>query len=126
MIRKAISLILIFTYLAVNFQPALKYFAFIVNQKFIVNNLCVEKDFKINSCQGSCYLNAEMQKSSESDSKSTVPLKEEITKSNFDFIIQEENYEHLQLLINSHIVEMIVFQKSESFEPLIPPPKFNI
>lgn len=123
MIRKITTLLLQFVYIVVIFQPAFKYAAFKINQEFIVDNLCVQKDMEDNYCQGSCYLNQEMEESAGHSSKSSVPSKIEITELNFVFLINDKT--DSRQFFNTRKITDLFFGSpiNKEYEPLIPPPK---
>jgi hypothetical protein len=123
MIGKTITLVLLFVYFAVIFQPAFKYAAFKINQEFIVDNLCVQKDMEDNYCQGSCYLSQEMEESAGHSSKSTVPSKIEITGLNFDFFINEKS-DSKQFFNMLKLTDFFFSSPiNKEHKPLVPPPK---
>jgi len=46
---------------------------FLANKAQIVEELCVEKDLPVNSCQGSCYLKQELQTSNQTQQAEPKP-----------------------------------------------------
>lgn len=46
-------------------SPIMPYVDYAINKDYIAKNLCVQKDVPDNCCQGNCYLNERLNKSSE-------------------------------------------------------------
>jgi hypothetical protein len=123
MISKTITLLLLFVYSAVIFQPAFKYAAFKINQQFIVKNICVQKDYEENFCQGGCYLKQEMNEANEGSTKSTVPSKINISELNLEFIVSDKS-DSKQIFRVSNLADILFISTiTKEYTPLIPPPK---
>jgi len=122
-ISKTIAIFLFFVYSAVIFQPAYKYLAFKINQKYIVEALCVEREKEVNTCQGGCYLSKEMDETKKEPMQSTVPAKIKIPELQLEFLVH--NYSDSKLFLNSHTMNDNICCKTinEYYEPLVPPPK---
>lgn len=43
------------------FLPSYVFLKFKLNQQYVVENLCVQKDLEVNTCQGTCHLKKEIQ-----------------------------------------------------------------
>lgn len=54
---KFIFKIIILLYCTTVFRNVIVYASFEINKEQIISELCVEKNFKVNECQGQCHLN---------------------------------------------------------------------
>lgn len=52
------------------------YMNFKVNQEEIAKNLCIQKDMKVNKCNGHCFLSKQLKKAAEKEKKENENLKE--------------------------------------------------
>ena len=69
------SIILLFVYLSLWLKPLYPFLEFKINKEYIIKVLCIERDKKVNTCQGQCHLNNEIKKNTNQDEnqKNTVP-----------------------------------------------------
>lgn len=63
--KRFITHIFIVLYLIAMFRPVLPLFEYLVNQDYIAEFLCINKDKPELSCNGKCYLAKQLQKASE-------------------------------------------------------------
>ncbi len=59
---KAASIVLLLAYLSIWLKPLFPYIDFELNREYIVKTLCIERDKEVNTCQGQCHLNKEIEK----------------------------------------------------------------
>jgi len=59
---KAASIVLLLAYLSIWLKPLFPYIDFELNREYIVQTLCIERDKEVNTCQGQCHLNKEIEK----------------------------------------------------------------
>jgi len=67
-----ISLFLIISNLLLSSYVLFQYSLFKINQKYISENLCVQKEEKVNTCCGSCYLKKNVNNENEESSNKFV------------------------------------------------------
>lgn len=72
--HKITALVFVFILFAQNISTLVIIGEFVVNQDFIAKNLCVQKENQ-QGCNGKCHLMKEL-KDSDTDSKTTIPVKE--------------------------------------------------
>ena len=51
---------------------------FEINKEEIIENLCLQRNMKNNTCNGQCYLSKQLQKAAEKDKKESNLLKEKL------------------------------------------------
>lgn len=71
-LKKILSLILIVSNILLSSFILFQYSLFLINQKYIADNLCVQKEEPINTCCGNCYLKKEMNEEKEETSSKFV------------------------------------------------------
>jgi hypothetical protein len=110
-------------YSAVIFQPAYKYLAFKINQEYIVEALCVEREMEVNTCQGGCYLGKEMDTSKNDLSQGTVPTKIKIPELQLEFVVF--NNSDSKLFLNTYTISNNICYRTlnKYYQPPTPPPK---
>ena len=123
MVSKTVTILLFFVYTAVIFQPAYKYLAFKINQEYIVETLCVEKEKEVNTCQGGCYLSKEMDETKKEPMQGTVPAKIKVPELLLEFLVQHNS--ESKLFLDSHTITDGICCKTlnKYYQPIIPPPK---
>jgi len=122
-VSKTVTILLFFVYTAVIFQPAYKYLAFKINQEYIVEALCVEREKEVNTCQGGCYLGKEMDETKKEPMQGTVPTKIKIPELQLEFLVFS-NPDSKLFLDNHTIMDNICCKTLNKFyQPLVPPPK---
>lgn len=57
---------------------------FKLRQEFIAKNLCVQRDKKVNTCNGKCHLKKELKKSAEQESETSKPYPAKTKTETFD------------------------------------------
>ena len=124
MLKKITCLFLIVTYTTIIFQSAFTFIAFNINKEFIVSTVCVEKDFIINSCQGSCYLSDEIN-SDNSETNNSSPIQTEISNSNFIFVIQSKIKDYHSLKLIAYLSHNDHIPLEKNIEPITPPPQIT-
>ena len=73
MIRTLTSIFLIILILSGTSREMLIYASFKLNQKYIAENLCVDKDKPMSQCGGNCYLKEQLEKTQEKEMESPMP-----------------------------------------------------
>ena len=71
--RVVISSLLILVMLMQTFSKTIIFTAFKINQDYITQNLCVNRDHPEKHCCGKCHLHKQMQKDDEQQNSSRVP-----------------------------------------------------
>ena len=61
------SLLLLMAYLSIWLKPLFPYIDYELNRDYIIKTLCIERDKEVNTCQGQCHLNKEIEKNSSQD-----------------------------------------------------------
>lgn len=86
--------------------PSYILISFELNKEYIVENLCIEKDKEVNTCQGSCHLNKELEKitpASDDESNNQAPnLKESNINFFFAEMVSKSSFEFLFLIQNEY------------------------
>jgi len=54
-------------YLSIWLKPLFPYIDYELNREYIVSTLCIERDKEVNTCQGQCHLNKEIEKNTSQD-----------------------------------------------------------
>ena len=112
MVKNFSGIFLVILVLSGTFRETTIYISFKLNQKYIAENLCVNKDKPVSSCGGSCYLKEQLEKSQEKEMESPMPKYEYNhpiqfinNSSNEDqlFFNSLNKKEYSQILINFHI-----------------------
>jgi len=122
-ISKAITILLVLVYSFVIFQTAYKYLAFKINQEYIVEALCVEREKEVNTCQGGCYLGKEMDATQNKPTKNTVPARIKVPELQLEFLITKKSGS--KQFIDAHIIidNICCATLNMYYQPLVPPPK---
>ena len=71
---KIASTVLLVIYLSIWLKPLFPYIDFELNRDYIIKTLCIERDKEVNTCQGNCHLNKEIEENStgETDDQNRV------------------------------------------------------
>ncbi len=119
---------LIILLLTISSRGIIYWFEYKINYKYIITNLCNEKNKPINTCQGKCHLKANLEKTDEENdiSKEKIPqlrlkFEENITgifDPKLSLIAQNRFYNKLKLIEFN-------FKNIDSKEPPTPPPEFH-
>ena len=69
------SYLLLVAYLSIWLKPLFPYIDYELNREYIIKTLCIERDKEVNTCQGQCHLNKEIEKSSsqEEEKQGEIP-----------------------------------------------------
>jgi len=49
------------------------YIQYELNKEFIIKTLCVERNMEVNTCQGKCHLNKEIEKNADKEEPHSIP-----------------------------------------------------
>ncbi len=62
-------------YLSIWLKPLFPYIDYELNKAYIIESLCVEREKEVNTCQGQCHLNQEIEKNAaqEEDNRNRIP-----------------------------------------------------
>ncbi len=122
-INKTITILLFFVYTAVIFQPAYKYLAFKINQEYIVEALCIEREKEVNTCQGGCYLGKEMDETKKEPLQGAVPTKIKVPELQLEFLVYSNHDSNI--FLDTHTIKDNICCETlnKYYQPLIPPPK---
>lgn len=115
------SILLILSILTFQFSELLIYVAFKIEQDYIAQNLCIEKDVEDSSCKGCCHLIKKLNE--QQDHKNELPPVQ-TEKMNISFYTQE--CEKRTLLVISSIKLWVKQQMEYQFLPyytIFHPPK---
>ena len=74
--KKVISISLSALILFLTVKDLLTYAQFFINQDFISNNLCINRDKPEKMCHGKCYLKKSIQENQEQEKKIPNPVKD--------------------------------------------------
>jgi len=91
-VKSLISIILITSIISFQFSELVLYVTFKINQGFIAENICVEKDVEGSTCKGCCHLNKKMNEQHE-QKKELPPIQD--NKQNIDFCKYNQEIELL-------------------------------
>ena len=101
---------------------------FKINQDFIAEVLCINREKPISTCNGKCYLSEQLKKAEEQEEKKAPTSNKERlkvifynTKSSFDFLL---NTDCLISKVNPACVDE--FYTSSYNADIFRPPKFNL
>lgn len=101
---------------------------FKINQDFIAEVLCINRDKPMTTCNGKCYLSEQLKKAEEQEEKQAPTNKKErievvyyYTKSSFDFLGSASSY--LYKLYPTYETECY---KSFFVADVFHPPKYNL
>ncbi|MGG5577887.1 hypothetical protein ACPDHL_11195 [Myroides sp. C15-4] len=111
--KKRILLLLLLSFIYQNTSSFWILASFYLNQKFIVENICINRFDLIPMCYGSCYLQSEL--SEDSDKKMELPLLK--TKEIQPLFAQALIYNPYE----AHLIPVDVEQYSTEVETFIPP-----
>ena len=69
------SIVLLMAYLSIWLKPLFPYIDYELNREYIINTLCIERDKEVNTCQGQCHLDKEIEKNSsqEEEKRGKIP-----------------------------------------------------
>jgi hypothetical protein len=69
-----ISIALVFAYLSGTNQCFVYFIAFQINHDFIVEQLCIERDNEVNTCQGCCQQEKFLEQETANESNEIIPI----------------------------------------------------
>lgn len=122
--KKFISFFLINVYCLLIFKDMIPELIYQTNLDYIVKNLCEQKDEEENLCMGHCYLNKEIKKEAEENSKSTPAS---INTKNLESHFNAKKYslfDYVNLSTDKKIFASFTVNILSNFiKPLLPPPK---
>ena len=125
-LKKTVSIFILFTYFTVTFNlfvPVLGYYVFL---DYIVNELCVQKDFEENLCMGQCHLKKQIEQQAETENKSEQKGSLPKTENHSPHYV---NQLLVKIISGKPDISYCYFQlklKTHYSQPLIPPPKLFI
>jgi hypothetical protein len=67
--KRLFTYFLIFAYTLISINAFVPLINFAINYNFIVEELCVERDYKVNDCNGSCQLKTQVSKNLETENE---------------------------------------------------------
>ena len=69
------SLLLLMAYLSIWLKPLFPYIDYELNREYIIKTLCIERYKEVNTCQGQCHLDKEIEKNSsqEEEKRGKIP-----------------------------------------------------
>ena len=70
------SILISFLILLQSFSNVIIYLNFKINQEAIAKTLCIQREMKINKCNGNCYLSKQLKKEAEKEKQQSSLLKE--------------------------------------------------
>jgi len=101
---------------------------FKINQDFIAEVLCINKEKPMSTCNGKCYLSEKLQEAEEQEEKQAPTSKKErleviyyYTKSSFDFLLNTDCF--ISKVYPACVDE---FYTSSFIDDIFRPPKFNL
>lgn len=92
------------------------YMNFKANQDQIAKNLCIQKEMKVNKCNGHCYLSKQLKKAAEKEKKEAESIKEKQERVYLN-TNQENSVYYFPTKINGRILISLTCEKPKS-EPL--------
>lgn len=125
--QRAAGLLFILLYAALLARPVLPYVEYALNQAYIAEVLCINKERPQLKCDGKCYLNAQLQKAAEPESSSpalpATPIQE------FEVTIAWQTAASVTVPVQqtgmrcSHPLTSDLALSQQSTSPLTPPPR---
>jgi len=122
-VNKLLSIILAFLIFSLSIRDLFTYSYFVINQDFIVENFCINKDKPQLMCNGSCYLNKNLKDNQDTTDKIPNPLKEK--KSTIEYLVIENLLWKTEIKIDYHspILEKENFFSYNYLSEIFHPPK---
>lgn len=121
--NKILSLLLLTIYFTYVFRIIVPLADYALNYKFIVEELCEQKDSLENTCLGKCHLSKEIQKQNELPNDKPIMVEFDFLKNphTFSLFITKNNGKKEKLSLDniSSEKEILAF-----FKPPVPPPKY--
>lgn len=119
LLKNLTATILILSLLTFQFSELLVYVSFKLNQEYIANNLCVEKDMEGSTCEGCCQLKKRMNEQQETK-KALPPVQSE--KQNIDFWSQSISswiayFPHLEDVVTEWDAKYFIIISNKIFHP---------
>jgi len=121
-VKKGVIILLSIVIVSLSFKDFFTYAHFYLNNNFIVNNICINRNTPEVECNGKCYLKKSIKENQEQEKKIPNPAKEK--KSNFVFFPISKNLlsntsteENSQQLINFFIHNYSFSYHKEIFHP---------
>src|ERR1700744_4970155 len=100
--NKLIALLLIVAVISSSFSRVLMYAGFEMNQKYIAQNLCINKDRPWLHCNGHCYFMKKIQQAEEKEkSDNSQSQKNRLQETDVETIAKFYFHTHLLQLINT-------------------------
>ncbi len=124
MFKKIFSISIIFAYTLIIGANTFAFLYFKINQHYIAENLCIQKDEAENLCMGSCYLKA-IQKRLHEDEKSEKGTQAPAYKAPVQFETTLNHKINLSTIAKKGFLILIKNDTplERAVEPLTPPPK---
>ena len=97
-LKRYIAILMTFMILAGTFKDVASFLSFKVNQDYIAEVLCINKDIPESSCHGKCMLIKNIQENHEPNEKSPAPLIEKTQNLIFLIPFQKDAFNHGILL----------------------------
>lgn len=101
--------------------------AWVVQYDYIVKNICIQKEKKINTCHGSCHLNDQLKLVDSPDDNDQIPKKNFIQKLEVEFLVS--NFTCCLMPMNEMTPKIVsnYLESMDQYESIndIPPPKFG-
>ncbi|HRX29554.1 MAG TPA: hypothetical protein P5235_09210 [Saprospiraceae bacterium] len=121
--NKLLSIILAFLIFSLSIRDLFTYSYFVINQDFIVENFCINKDKPQLMCNGSCYLNKNLKDNQDTTDKIPNPIKEK--KSTIEYLGIENLLWKTEIKIDDHspILEKENFFSYNYLSEIFHPPK---
>ena len=119
-----IAIFLAIAYVGVTFQSALPWLEYGIHQKFITENLCVQKNDVRNCCKGKCYLKQQVK---ENESRKDEQGRNKITVDVFQFVCLPSEEVKLELPGQSDRTyhELIPFSEQQFVTRVWHPPVYS-
>ena len=71
--KRVLTYFLIFSYSLISINAFVPLINYVINYSYIIDELCVERDLEVNSCNGSCQLKTQVSKNLETENESKTP-----------------------------------------------------
>ncbi|MCO5252266.1 MAG: hypothetical protein M9949_12740 [Candidatus Kapabacteria bacterium] len=119
-----LSITLVFAYLSGTNHYFVFYITFQLNHDFIIEQLCIERDNEINTCQGCCQQEKFMEQETENQFDDIAPV---FPEHSLAIHLIKDDFQHIQLLVMSKLehVENIYPLCQTIYSPESPPPEIS-
>ena len=121
--KRVLTYFLIFAYSLISINAFVPLINYAINYNFIVEELCVERDFDVNNCNGSCQLKTQVSKNLETENESKTPKPIVIKEVETPYFSVNQNTKNSETHNSKFYFSFQLTPLENYLEQLTPPPK---